>query len=309
MALLAARLEYEAIATPAKMQAVYDRGHRAEEIVVEKLRQEYGWSIVSPQLEVALSVSGKVSVVGHVDGIRWDGSRTQLRHENTQPVVEIKSQTKVEWERFDTEGWNGGLFPRYKWQLSCYMHAQKRPAVMVRALWDNEKQDVLELAFHDVFEPWYSVAEIRARVLRIEAAAQTGVLAAECTPSFPCPYFYLHEDVDRELVDDPVIEALAEDYERKRRDEVNAKGQKDAVRRALRAALDGDKVTTGNGTKVSFYMAANPPSLDKGRLNAKLEKDGDALENYMNRTKSERIRVTLPTKDGNDGKAASEGNA
>lgn len=305
MMLLAARLEYEAIQTPAKMQAAYDRGHKAEEIVVEKLRQEYGWSVVSPQLEVVLQVSGKISVVGHVDGIRWDG-RWQEGASGDQPVIEIKSQNRTEWDRFDNEGWNGGLFPRYKWQLSSYMHAESRPAVLIRALWEDG--DVQELAFHDIFEPWYSVAEIRARVLRIEAVAQTGVLAAECQVQFPCPYFYLHEELDRELVDDTTIETLAATYEELRREAANVKGQQDATRRALREAVGDDlKVQTADGTKVTFYMAANPPTLDKARLNARLERDGDALDNYLNKTKSERIRVTLPdnsTKDGDDGKAS-----
>lgn len=301
MALLAARLEYEAIATPLKMQAVFARGHKVEALTKTILQDEYEWTIVSDQLEVTLPVSSKIAVVGHVDGLRWD--KDDLSRNN--PIIEIKSQNQDEWDRFDVEGWNGGFFPRYKWQISSYMHAENRPVVLVRALWDGEK--VIDLAFHDIFEPWYSIADIRAKVLRIEGTAQTGVLAAECTPLFPCPYFYLHEEVDRELVDDDTVQTLARRYEDLRREVANTKGQQEATRRALREAVGDDtKIRTQDGTKVTFYMAANPPSLDKVRLKSRLQKEGDSIENYYNRTKSERIKVTLPAeKDGSDGTADS----
>jgi hypothetical protein len=128
----------------------------------------------------------------------------------------------------------------------------------------------------------------------VEAAAATGVLNAECTPSFPCPYFYLHEDIDRELIDDASLDALAHEYEDARAATKVAEGRQQAARRALREAKEEDKYKTSSGVRVTFYMAKNPPRLEKDLLVPFLEDHGKTLGDFQTQGESERLKVTLP---------------
>jgi hypothetical protein len=137
-------------------------------------------------------------------------------------------------------------------------------------------------------------------VLRVEAAAVTGVLSAECTPSFPCPYFYLHEEIDRELIDDETVDALAHEYESARAATATARGKQDAARRALREASDEDRYRTTSGVRVTFYTAKNPPKLDKGILVPFLEAHGRKLDDFQTQGESERLKVTLPKEDNDE---------
>lgn len=280
MALLAARLGYDAI--PLKVDSpimkAFDRGNRIEDEVMAKMV-----GITERQQEIYLDITNKLKVVGHIDGY----------HRLSDTVIEVKSQRKEPWDLFKAYRWNAGLFPKYKWQVSCYMHAYQAPLRLIRVLVDENGEQVEEdHSFVD--EPFYSIAEIRARMLRVEATAATGVLAAECQPTFPCPYFYLHDEIDRELIDDEAVDALAHEYEDARADEKAAGGRKDAVRRALREAVEQDRYRTTSGIRVTFYTSKNPPRLDREILDPFLEKHGRKFEDFTTQGESERLRVTLP---------------
>lgn len=290
MALLAARLGYDAI--PLKVDSpimkAFDRGNRIEEEVMAKMV-----GVTERQQEIYLDITGRLKVVGHIDGY----------HKQSETVIEVKSQRKEPWDLFESYRWNAGLFPKYKWQVSCYMHAYQAPLRLIRVLVDENGEKVKEdHSFVD--EPFYSIAEIRARMLRVEATAATGVLAAECTPSFPCPYFYLHDEIDRELIDDEAVDALAREYEDARADEKAAGGRKDAVRRALREAVEQDRYRTTSGVRVTFYQSKNPPRLEKDLLIPFLEKHGMSFGDFTTQGESERLRITLPKEDGRDDESA-----
>lgn len=296
LALLAARLGYDAI--PLKADApilkTFAAGHRIEDEVIEALFPK----VKHRQFETRLKVTNRISVIGHVDGI-YDGD-----------ILEIKSQNMEEFERFELNGWEAGLFLKYKWQVSSYMlgFGQSNPRLkLVRALRDENGEWTGKTATTIHPFPFYSEQDIRARILKIESAAQTGVLMATCTPSFPCPYFYLHEELDREMVDDEGIDILAKEYEAARRAEATAKGKKEYTRKALREVLSEDdpnllpKITTASGAKVTFYSAANARQWDKKKLEEHLKSIGKSVEDFQTpATKSERLRVTLPEGEGND---------
>lgn len=287
MALLAARLEYEPVrGTPEGIAKVFAAGHRIEDEVLATLPH-----VKFRQAEVKVDVTSRLKIVGHIDGI-------DIR---SGELVEIKSQNREEWDRFGRDGWDSGLFPKYKWQVSAYMWALNKRLTLIRALRDENGEWTGDLATSRVEAPFKSLADLRNRVLRIEAAAATGVLSAECTPSFPCPYFYLHEEIDRELITDETVDMLAREYEDARRREATAKGQKEHARRALRLGVENDKITTHSGVKVTFYTARNPPALDRPALVSELEKHGKKLDDFMTQTSSERVRVTLPKEDTDAG--------
>lgn len=292
--LLAARLGYEPLSPPGEMAALFRRGHEAEERVREIVP-----GIAHDQEEAVLSVTRKISVVGHIDGIKWHpaGHSGLGLH-----VVEIKSQSQDAWDEYDRLGWEGGFFPRYKWQTSVYMHATGLPLLLIRYNRDTE-----QVAKHRITEPFYTEQEIRTRVLQVEGTASTGVLMSECDLSqYPCPYFYLHAELDRELVTDEATEQLAREYVAAAKDEKVGKGRKEAARIALREIVVGTKDTvlpdtgrklaTETGVKITFYMAGNPPALNKGALAADLP-EGKTLDDYMTRSRSERLRVTIPKED------------
>jgi hypothetical protein len=287
LALLAARLGYDAIPVKedAKILQVFAAGKRIEDEVLTS--EGFVDRVTYQQARVVLPVTKKIVVVGHVDGYdKGDWS-----------IYEVKSQNKEEWDRFNREGWESGFFPKYKWQVSAYMHATLMPLKLVRALRDNEGNWTGEIDVSVVDEPFYTIPEIRARVLRVEAASATGVLSAECTPSFPCPYFYLHEEIDRELVSDESVDALAREYAEAQRDERIAEGRKQNARRGLREAVEKDKYVTSSGVRVSFYQAKNPPKLDREMLEEFLTEHDRKFDEFVTTSMGERVRVTLPKED------------
>jgi hypothetical protein len=289
MALLAARLGYEVvpIREDAKIMQVFAAGHRIEEEVLARFP-----TVEQRQMEVYLPITGRISVVGHIDGFDTvDGT-----------LIEVKSQNQEEWDRFERHHWDAGLFLKYKWQASVYMHGHKgvfhhHPLKLVRALRDKNGDWTGEMKVSHVDKPFYSVDQIRERILQIEAVAATGVLAAECNNSFPCPYFYLHEEIDRELIDDETVEALAREYAEAGSEETVAKGKKANARKALRVAVDGNKYRTSTGVRITFYEAGDPPRLDKELLEAFLERHNRTLDEFQKKGKSERLRITLPKED------------
>ena len=288
MALLAARLGYEAVPlkADAPIMKVFEAGHRIE----DQVRDAYFPNATDLQKEVRLQITSRIWVVGHID-FSDDGD-----------IVEVKSQNLEEFEKFEVNGWEAGLFPKYKWQVSSYMLGWKKPKPrlkLVRALRDEKGGWTGRTATDIVHFPFYNETHIRERVLNIEVAASTGVLMATCTPSFPCPYFYLHEELDRELIDDEGIDILAKEYKQAQQDEATAKGKKEHTKKALREVMEDDKITTLSGAKVTFYSAANPRQLDRNKLDAHLKTHGKSLADFQTpATKSERLRVTLP--EGND---------
>lgn len=280
MALLAARLGYDAVPLKADspMMKVFNRGERIEDEILDG--QPY---IRERQQEIWLDVTNKLKVIGHIDG--YDSY--------DKCVVEVKSQSQDAWDAFEKDRWLSGLWPRYKWQVSSYMLAYDAPLKLIRVLVDKDgNRQAIDPSYVD--EPFYSMAEIRSRILRVEAAAATGVLNAECSKMFPCPYFYLHDELDRELVDDETIDVLAREYAAAGAEEKAAGGKKRAARTALREAIDKDRYKTSSGVRVTFYTANNPPQLDKEMLELFLKKHDREVGEFMRTSQSERVKVTLP---------------
>jgi hypothetical protein len=299
LALLAARLGYDVvpIREDAPIMKVFAAGHRIEEEVLSRFPTVRG-----RQQETRLEITGKIVVVGHIDGIDdFDNS-----------IVEVKSQNQEEWDRFEKHHWDAGFFPKYKWQASAYMHSlptvfrTHRTLKLIRALRDENGEWTGETRISHVDMPFYTISDIRERILRVEAVAATGTLVAECTPSFPCPYFYLHEEIDRELIDDDTIEVLAREYGSAMAEEVVAKGKKANARKALRAALDGDKYRTNTGVRITFYEQNDPPRLDKELLEGFLTIHNRNYDEFVKRGRSERMRITLPREDDIDNASSAD---
>lgn len=291
--LIAARLGYTEIATTnEKMLAVYERGHAAEELVFARMKED-GWVTWGREETVELSVTGKIGVRGHIDGKGVPGN-TDDRY-----LVEVKSQSDAEWKNYARDGWDSGFFPGYKWQVSTYMHATELPLALVRL---NVATGEMKVEFYD--EPWYSVDQIRKRLIDVERAARLGELG-ECTGRvWPCPFPYLDDGYGdkRETVDtekDAEIDAVAKLFKQAERDRKVAQEQYDRSKSRAVEALGVGRYETSTGIKVTTWEQASGAP----RLSAEDEKIltwmlwwflGIDLNAYKRQAKGMRMSVTLP---------------
>lgn len=278
--LSALRMGYEPTPPPPEIQRVFDEGHLHEDSMCEWVESRFGWELVR-EVEVEFPVSSSVIVRGHIDA---DIVGEDLYLEN-------KSQSKDEFERYKSD-WSTGWFPHYKWSQSVYMAATGKGCLLVRKNRNNG-----EFKWESFYVPWYTEAQIRAKVLSIEGAARRGELLEECSQDYGCPVHYLHNvrEQAESAVGDEELDMLMRQYKKAVSDEKIAKGIKEESRKAIRGAITGNSYQTVSGSRVTFYMQGNPPTLDL----EKMEKDGIELDKYRTQTKSERMRVML--KENEDG--------
>lgn len=292
--LVAARLGYEPIAPPQKMLDVFQAGNDAEPIAMDALRRDDGWHLYDQQKEVALKVTEKIYVVGHIDakGVRERNGSTDAR------IVEVKSQGSNEYDSYKDD-WSVGLFPRYAWQTSVYQIAEGLGLLLVRF-----NRDTGEFAVDYRDEAAHSIADIRRRVLLIEAQASKGELPNDVCSDYPCPFFYTHLD-DRIEVDDPQVESLAQEYKKAQRDEKTAKSRKKDVFTALRVLAGKDrKLVTEGGWKVTFYDQRNPHKhlVVEDWLSTLAVAIGQGIvDSHKIDTWGERVRITEPKSENEEG--------
>lgn len=232
-ALVAARLDYDPAAPPEALQRIFDAGHEAEEWLTANHVQ-----VDHAQETVTLDV-GEVSIVGHIDGYR-DGR-----------VVEIKSQSPAEYERWTPDSWTEDpLWRKYAWQTSIYMHALGCGLELVRVRRPTEEHLEPEFSHHFYEKPFHTVAEIYDRVALIERYARDESLPS-CTTTrlYGCPYYQFHEGP--ELIEDTLLDEACHYYRMLQTEakELDAK-IKAAKERVMGALGERGEVETLGGWKV-----------------------------------------------------------
>lgn len=279
-ALLAARLEYEPMPTPERMQKVFNAGHDAEEVAVAALG-ERGYKLIDRQMPVRLPITGTILVEGHIDGHFVVGARPES-------VAEIKSQSQDEWDAYEAGRPSGLWTAKYPWQFGVYAHAARLPLDVVRINRDRPEQMVIQR-----WEPLIELDKIRARVLSVEAAARKGDLdAVECSGGWPCPYYYLHDEP--ELVEEVAVDVLARQYKTGKRIEAIGQQKAEIARGQLReliprvqpeAVKDGlPKIETQGGSKVTFFMQ---------HRTRRIEGKNDPNDPFKLEAEWEQVKVTL----------------
>lgn len=281
--LVAARMEYDPLPTPLKIQATFDKGHSTEDRILAQLRKEKPkeWTTTDRQKEVRLEITKNISAVGHIDAVRipaWRG-------------IEVKSQSDDEYRKgFE----RSAFYERYRWQLSVYLLALGKPFDVLVVRRDENPEAELEWYVYEVNEPPVSLAEIRARVLKVEALARNDTLPEKCEETvFPCPYFYLHSEIQesdaRLLVEKEDLLVLAKQYKADGVKEKQLKERRDRTKNAIDQAIDGDKaaIFTDEGVaKISFFNGSR--SYISGDL---LKMNGIDPD--------EKVRIGFPTAAGN----------
>jgi len=113
-ALSAQRLGYEPEPAPGWLDRAAEEGKWHEDRIVNELANE-NIQVLNRQMEVTLSYQ-LFNLVGHIDGIA-----IKDHNPDTQMLLEIKSMSQFEFDRWMKQGFEG--FPEYGAQLTCYMGA------------------------------------------------------------------------------------------------------------------------------------------------------------------------------------------
>lgn len=281
--LVAARMEYEPLPTPMRMQETFDKGHETEDRVIKQLMtgDPRQWTIGWRQQEYDFKVTKNIVVRCHVDGVRLPMYR----------VLEVKSQGEAEWKPPNLD--KSPFYDRYLWQFSAMMHATGWPLdVLVVRRKENEDGE-LDWYMVSYEEPPISAADMRSRVLRVEAAARKGDLPDECdVVLYPCPYYYLHGEIQKAetrlncTTEDLV--ALAVGYDEARVEESNAKKRKEDLKKAI------DQAVVGNTAEVEGIKITFSDSIRRYLNEDMLKADGIDPEKYKKETTIRSLRVTLP---------------
>lgn len=213
------------------LKKAFARGNAAQGLVEEELVGK-GWTITDQEKEIRLSIVPGIYISGHIDAVGTNPYDFPM-------VLEIKSfgeSNLAKWSKYP----GGGLeaFPRYAWQLSCYMHAMQMPGMMI-----IKPANGGELRSALVETPPFSLGAIKARILKIERAVkEKRTLGCEKPLMYPCPYVFLHEDDDSdipEVVEDPVLDRLATLYDSARSREKASKEEKAEILEKITEHLHG----------------------------------------------------------------------
>lgn len=280
----AAQLGYSAVEVPDFFKGVFSEGRLHEDAIVKDL-VESGLNVFDRELQVVLPVNRNIAVVGHIDGKLSHGLEVV-----SSRLLEMKTMSSDAYKSFAANGWDDpGLIAKYKYQVSVYMHATGLPCTMIAKNRNNGRHIHM-----DINEPFYSLTDIRARVLKVHSYVVNNDLPVRCDPrSFPCPFPYLHEDDDEdqpEAGDVELVRAAAVEY-RKARDEVGAaKERADKAREELMKVMGGQNSYKGI---VSKYEKAGP-----GKWNVELmREDGVDVEKYKVRDEKKHWEVRLAKED------------
>lgn len=175
-------------------QRALDEGRRNEPIILRRLYGGEGsvassWHPVldQRQREIEIPVGRTAVIRGHVDDIATNGAETV--------VVEVKALGKGFMEAYREHGVIGGL--PYNEQISAYMHGTGLPCLVVMGEKNPETKLVYRVYSTLIHTPPVSLAALKLKVMRVEAAAERGELPKECDGKRDfCPFPSLHVNWD-----------------------------------------------------------------------------------------------------------------
>lgn len=255
------------------LKKAFARGNQAQGLVEEELVGK-GWQISDQEKEVRLNVVPGVFVSGHIDCIGVNPYDFPM-------ILEIKSfgeSNLGKWSKYP----GGGLeaFPKYAWQLSVYQWALAKNGVPMPGMMVIKPANGGELRSKMYETPVFSLGAIKARVLKIERAAkEKRVLECDKPLMYPCPYVFLHEDEESdkpEVVEDPVLDRLAQGYDEARMMEKAGKEAKAEILEKIVEHLHGRvKVDTVSWSVGS--VNGNRTTYDPGKLEAEYPKVAEAV--------------------------------
>ena len=208
-ALIAARMGIEGSRPPAWMQQRFDVGKDLEPIILNKLRERYGFALYGMQETCELDVTETAMVRGHVDALtECKGELTHMMGKKlpkgSKIVDEMRQIAVVDAKAFTpdmVQKWlkgNWEAFPYYAWQQAMYVHTFQFHGVIM-AVYDKISGEIVVDYWPSEKIP-VSLAKIKLKVVGIERAVAKGpqeLFAHPCSPRmFPCPYWQEHPAVE-----------------------------------------------------------------------------------------------------------------
>lgn len=195
---------------PAFMRRAFRKGQELEPVVIQALKDEYGYLEQSAQIEGHLILPENIMIRYHPDGI---GLFEKAPYDYIgMCVVEIKALRHESYDKA-AQGHVGDIVEEYPWQLSVMMHGERLPAMWVAV--DKGHPPDPETGIKPVVEgegriymdpittPPISLADITLKALKIkELVLGEDVLTADwgCTSPdhFPCRYLHLRPEPEDE---------------------------------------------------------------------------------------------------------------
>jgi len=281
---------YRQAEPPPSLAKVFAAGTQIEPLALAKL-EDTGLVVTNRQAEVLLPVTDDVTIVGHIDALVDDGSTVRL--------CDVKSQGPSTWEQANRAAslWDIPLFQKYLWQFAVYQIALGLESTPIVCRVNRETGEVLvddvPLSLLPTFD------DIVDRVMSVERAAEAGELPRCDELRFGCPFFYLHDEVggepvdDKVVVDDPKFVDLVRSWQEADAAEREAKERKDAVRAQL-VELMGQQgwskasLASGETVRLSTIVSKR---IDQRRLQDTLTSNGFDLSPFMVESTTERLVV------------------
>lgn len=208
--LVAQGMGMEGSAPPAKLIDRMDESAKLEAELLRKglgswelvplgtrMRGVDGLSISHGQWAVTLDIGRGVRVRGHLDGLAWCPSVVHVV-EGKAPGPSMHKDFMKRNREATTVDWTG--FEGWAWQISAYMWATKRPAVYVVGKKSEDGKRIEETDVYFVPTPPIGLAQIRGKAALIAMLVRQGKIPETCDKKdWPCPMWWLHEDVDEQL--------------------------------------------------------------------------------------------------------------
>lgn len=277
-ALAARRMGYEPFSFTEDELTRFKEGDLHEDAILSELPY-----VLDRQRELVLQLTSSLSVVGHIDGVQTEYGKRKL--------LEIKTTNKEGFKEIVEKGWETpGFVQKYKWQISCYMIALDLECDLIFK--DKESGKLWTLSAEI---PPYSIEQIRARVLRVEAIARSGSLPKLCEPGVNqwfCKFPFLHEHDPVTVLDDKELGELAHQYDNAVIDVRTAEERKKSLRKALKNGMGDHKKVAIDDARVTFY---NTPKISYDHK--AMASDGIDIAKYKVVKDVEYLKVKIKEKD------------
>lgn len=167
------------------------------------------------QFTMQIPVGGSAVIRGHLDGIAQRiavGAGGEVLEMGERAVVEAKLLGPDLFAKVVRGGLLKG-FDAYAWQVSLYMAATGLPGWFVageKKRWAEDhhlfdptpehlRYDIASVYVERFETPPVALGKIKARVVKLVKAAETGVLPACDVNQYPCEYVYLHDGTEVEI--------------------------------------------------------------------------------------------------------------
>lgn len=261
MAALAAG--YDRMEPPESMQRRFDDGNLHEASILNEIERRFDLplhrSVEGVQHTTVLKVHPTLEIRGSMDAVAArDGC-----------PAEAKSMSKAMFAKWKSGGFRD--FPYYAYQISIYMLGTDAE----QAYYGVKNKDNGEIDCQIVPAPPVKKSEIIKRALEIEKGVKQALtnpmfittLATCDRVQYPCPVYYLHEEITPvDLTEDVVLKGLCEDYDKARAAEAAAKADKDRIGEEIRMRVEsmGEEQVSLDGWSITHKVGSRKVLDEKG---------------------------------------------